>query len=110
MYPPHTDPEKEKEFSGAYGDRNGSKFSNSVVDGSGMRARGQNLNTGRTYVNAVGRLGGKDDNSPATDGTSNGVSRRRIRERLKEKEKIPGHVQWIKWMHSDWKNRRSSLV
>jgi aquaporin related protein len=51
-------------------------------------------------------LGGRDDDSTGTETTRNGISRRHIRKRLKEKEKIPGHVQWIKWMNSEWKNRK----
>jgi hypothetical protein len=70
-----------------------------------MRSRAYNPNMRRTYGNVVGRLGAKDDDSTETEGARNGVSRRRIRERLKEKEKVPGHVQWIKWMHSEGKNR-----
>jgi aquaporin related protein len=100
----------EKEFSEAHDDRNENNFPNSAGGNSGVRARGQNINIRRKYGNAIGPLGVGDDDSTETGGTRDGVSRRRIRERLKEKEKVPGHVQWIKWMHSDWKNRRSTSL
>jgi hypothetical protein len=35
-------------------------------------------------------------------------TRRRIKQ--KHKSKIPGHVKWTKWMHTESKNRRSSAT
>jgi aquaporin related protein len=55
-------------------------------------------------------LGGRDDDSTGTETTRNGISKRHIRNSIKEQEKIPGHVQWIKWMNSEWKNRKSSSI
>lgn len=89
-----------------YQDNNSNNIGNQTGDTSGIRARKQDNNVRRAYANAVGNLGGRDDDSTGTETTRNGISRRHIRKRLKEKEKIPGHVQWIKWMNSEWKNRK----
>jgi hypothetical protein len=89
-----------------YQDNNSNNIGNQTGDTSGIRARKQDNNVRRAYGNAVGNLGRRDDDSTGTETTRNGISRRHIRKRLKEKEKIPGHVQWIKWMNSEWKNRK----
>jgi hypothetical protein len=70
----------------------------------------------RDYHNAVGRLGSDDDddddqtirsrsslNQART--TKSEHERRRLRRHLKRKSRIPGHVQFTKWMHTESKNR-----
>ena len=100
----------EKDTQQSYDDRNAGSMFNPAGDSSGIRARNQNHYARRTYGNAVGKLGAEDDGSAETADTSHHshhhIRRRRIREHIREKQKIPGHVQWIKWMHSDWKNRK----
>jgi hypothetical protein len=69
----------------------------------------------RNYHNAVGRLGSNDDDDQTTISrttTFNQVrttigedERRRLRRHLKRKSRIPGHVQFTKWMHTESKNR-----
>jgi hypothetical protein len=98
----------EKDASELCGDRHGNAVETPARDISGMRARNQQPNVRRTYGNAVGNLGARDDDSTETEATHNGASRKRIRKRLEEKNNHPWHVQWIKWMNSEWKNRKSS--
>jgi aquaporin related protein len=107
-FPPRSG--KARSTSQTYQDSNSNNIRNQTGDTSGIRARKQDNNLRRAYGNAVGNLGGRDDDSTGTETTRNGISRRHIRKRLKEKEKIPGHVQWIKWMNSEWKNRKSSSI
>lgn len=95
----------EKDIQQKYINRKGKTSRDSTGDIPYLRARNNISNVRRTYGNAVGNLGARDDESTETAEASKDVFRNHIRRRLKEKEKIPGHVQWIKWMHSEWKNR-----
>jgi len=102
-----------KDIQQIYDDRKTASTFNPTNDTSSMRARNQIPHARRTYGNAVGNLGAQDDDSTGTADTHNHshhISRRKIRERVREKQKIPGHVHWIKWMHSEWKNRKSSSL
>jgi aquaporin related protein len=101
---------REKHADEIYGDSNGNTIRNPTEITSGVRARNSKPNAGRTYSNAVGNLGARDEDSTESKESRNGVPRTKTRKRLKEKEKVPGHVQWIKWMHSDWKNRKPSPI
>jgi hypothetical protein len=107
-FPPRSSGEKHVDE--IYGDGNGNTIRTPTEITSGVRARNNKPNAVRAYGNTVRHLGARDDDSTETEGSRNGVSRTKIRKRLKEKEKVPGHVQWIKWMHSEWKNLKSSSI
>jgi hypothetical protein len=68
----------------------------------------------RNYHNAVERLSSQDDDDRTTitrtilnqaRTTTSEDERRKLRRHLKRKSKIPGHVQFTKWMHTESKNR-----
>jgi hypothetical protein len=70
----------------------------------------------RDYHNAVGRLGSDNDldddltvrsrTTLSQARTTKGEhERRRLRRHLKRKSRVPGHVQFTKWMHTESKNR-----
>lgn len=110
-FPPRSG--KERSTSQTYQDSDSNNIRNQTGDTSGIRARKQGKqgnNVRKAYSNSVGNLGGRDDDSTGTETTRNGISKRHIRNSIKEQEKIPGHVQWIKWMNSEWKNRKSSSI
>jgi len=84
--------------------------------------QGDKIVSRRRYANAIGRIGQGDDQydsdsmSPYVETTNDRAITSRgnyqsperrgyIRERLKQKAKVPGHVAWTKWMNSDAKNR-----
>ena len=95
------------------------------VENSGMRARRQNLDRNhislRDYDRAIGGADWDDDGVEIA-GVSSSASRpslrsrshnshherKHIRRRLKQKHKskIPEHVKWTQWIHSDSKNRK----
>lgn len=70
----------------------------------------------REYHNSIGRMGAmeEDSDSPSSEGFNNRSrshhDRMQIRRRLKQKSKIPGHVKWTKWMHSEWKNDTVAVI
>jgi len=107
--------DEEKDLNQTYMD--GNLNENSAQKSSGVRARNVNPVARRQYGNAIGHLGEKDDGystpSEATWEDSQRSTRRQrqqARKRLREKQKVPGHVQWVKWMHSEWKNRKYYLA
>lgn len=103
--------DEEKDLNQTYMDGN---FNEKLrQESSGVRARNVNPVARSQYENAIGRLREKDDEdstvSGATEDDSQRTTHRQMqwdRKRLREKQKIPGHVQWVKWMHSEWKNRK----
>jgi hypothetical protein len=92
---------------------------NRETNGAGMRAR-KARRVSRSYGNAIGRLAGNNSDAESTSSqnetihdlrstnTRSRTDRIRIRRKLKQKSKIPGHVAWMKWMNSDAKNRKST--
>jgi hypothetical protein len=101
--------DEEKDLNQTYMD--GNLNENLTQDSSGVRARNINPVAGKQYGNAIGRLREKDDEDSTASGTTEDHYQRtthrrreRVRKRLREKQKVPGHVQWVKWMNSEWKN------